>query len=204
MEASEPLINSILAKIISEKVGEWLSIALGEAVKKCQKRIWKPDVYLIEHFGLKIVIEAKIGHRKHLEVVRKCEERLNEGLADICFAITYGEDIKQVKDINELENKLRKAKLKVTIKLPSGEVYGPVYITVDELVSYMEKHRIYDHLVERELVEEVAKYLKKALNDCINQIGKTKPEILANIASIAEKQLELYGSKSREEGEEYE
>jgi len=200
MAVSEQLVNSIMAKIISEKIGEWLSTALGEAFGKGQRRIWKPDIYLVEHFGLKVIIEAKIEHKKHRNVVEKCKERLDEGLADICFAVTYGEEVRGLKTIDELESILRRLKVRVTIILASGETYGPEDITVDELVTYMEKHRVYDHLVEKELIEEIAKRLKKALDECVNSM---KPGIRRNIALIAESQLKLYGGSPIEE-EEYE
>ena len=95
----EETINSILAEFIYKKLSEWLKIGVGEGIIRGKI----PDVYLVEHFGVKIVIEAKIGYERISDAEKKCIERLESGIADICLAIAYSSDLAMAKNLYEIK-----------------------------------------------------------------------------------------------------
>jgi hypothetical protein len=77
-------------------------------------------------------------------------------------------------------------------------------VKLDDIVSVLEKHRIYDELVSKEMAMELAEELKAMLNSAVSTID---PKVLKNIAGIAEQRLGLLSvskSESEEESEEEE
>jgi hypothetical protein len=201
----EEFVNSILADLLSRKVGEWFSTIVGEAIVGSPHRK-QPDIYFIEYYGVKIVFEAKVGLSNIEKAKEKCRERVKEGIADICFAVAYDESVANVSGSGEeVRGKLRSTPLRLTIITMSnidGVDLGEVKL--DDIVSVLEKHRIYDELVSKEMAVELAEELKAVLNSAVSTIDS---KVLKNIAGIAEQRLGLLSvskSESEEESEEEE
>jgi hypothetical protein len=188
LRVRQEVINSALAELLSEKVGEWLAIAIGESVIKTPPRRKLPDLYFVEYYGLKIVFEARIGLANIRNAVEQCQKRLREGLADVCFAVAYDEEVAKVERMEEVKKKLLANPLRLIIVSTSsldGIDLGEVKI--EGLVSTLEKHRIYDLLVSKEIVEETASKLKEALDS----VAQLPPDVLNSIAELAERELKL-------------
>jgi hypothetical protein len=195
----EEAINSALAELLSAKVGEWLAVALGESVIKIPPKRKLPDVYFVEYYGMKIAFEARIGLANIRNAVEKCQERMREGLADVCFAVAYDEEVAKVERIEEVRKKLLANPLRLIIVSTSsldGIDLGEVKI--EELVSTLEKHRIYDLLVSKEIAEEIANKLKEALDS----VAQLPPDVLNGIAELAERELKLTKKPPTKEEEE--
>jgi hypothetical protein len=191
----EEFINSVLADLLGEKIGEWFSIAVGEAVVRVstpRRRKKLPDVYFFEYYGVKVVFEAKVGFPNIEKAKESCRERLREGIADVCFAVAYDESVAYASSTEEIKEKLRSKPLRlfvITAPNTSGVDIGEVKL--DEVVSALEKHRMYDELVSKEVALELAEKLRAALNSATRAIP---PQVLNSIASIAEQRLGLLSS----------
>ena len=190
----EEFINSVLADLLGEKIGEWFSIAVGEAVVRStpRRRRKLPDVYFFEYYGVKVVFEAKVGFPNIEKAKERCRERLREGIADVCFAVAYDESVAFASNTEEIKEKLRSNPLRlfvITVANTRGVDIGEV--KPDEVVSALEKHRMYDELVSKEVALELAEKLRATLNSATRAIP---PQVLNSIASIAEQRLGLLSS----------
>jgi ketopantoate hydroxymethyltransferase len=74
-----------------------------------------------------------------------------------------------------------------------------LHVSLDEVVSALEKHRIYDELVSKEIAVELAEKLRAALDNATRTIPS---QVLNNIASIAEQKLKLLSTAKSESEEE--
>ena len=147
----EELVNSILADLLSEKIGEWFSITVGEAVVSTPRRKL-PDIYFVEYYGVKVVFEARVGFPNIEKAKERCRERVKEGIADVCFAVAYDESVAYVSSTEEIRGKLRNTPLRlavITAPNTCGVDLGEVKLY--EVVSALEKHRMYDELVSKEV-----------------------------------------------------
>jgi hypothetical protein len=194
----EEVINSVLARLLSKKVGEWLALALGESVISLPPKRKLPDVYFVEYYGVKVAFEAKIGLSNISSAVEKAKERVKEGLADLCFAVAYDDRVADVKRIEEVEERLLTTPLRLVIVSATnlnGIDLGQVKI--EELVSILEKHRIYDLLISKEVTLEVANKLK----DVLGGVSQLPTDLLNNIATLAERELKIARKPPIEEEE---
>jgi len=195
----EEHVNSILADLLSKKIGEWFSITVGEAIVSAPRKKL-PDIYFVEYYGVKVVFEARVGFSNIEKAREKCRERVKEGIADVCFAVAYDESIVNVSSTEEIRGKLSNTPLRLAvITTPNmcGVDLGEVKL--DEVVSALEKHRIYDELVSKEIAVELAEKLRAALDNATRTIPS---QVLNNIASIAEQKLKLLSTAKSESEEE--
>jgi hypothetical protein len=188
LKAREETINLVLAELLSEIIGEWLTIALGEIVIKSPPKRKLPDIYFVEYYGMKIAFEAKIGLTNIRYAVEKCKQRVKEGLADICFAVAYDEEVAKVEKIEEVKEKLLTNPLRLVIISASNlEGIDLGEVKLEEFVSTLERHRIYDHLISKEISLEIASKLKNILDKTTHLPN----DLLNNIAETVEHELKL-------------
>jgi hypothetical protein len=83
MEVSEESLNVMLAELLAERGLR----ALGEVILRKSRGRPEPDV-LIELNGVRIVIEGK-KPGMWSELVRQCEERLDNNVCDLCVMVEY-------------------------------------------------------------------------------------------------------------------
>jgi len=195
----EEIVNAVLAELLSGKVGEWFSATLGEAILVTPRRKY-PDIYFVEYYGIKIIFEAKVGFSNLKEAKEKCKKRVEEGIADICFAVAYDENVTYVSTIEDVRGKLSITPLKVAvISIANIDGIDLNEVKLDEIVSVLEKHRIYDELVSKEIAIEIADKLRAVLNSIANRVPQ---QVLRNIADIAEQKLKLISVSKTESDEE--
>jgi hypothetical protein len=198
LKVREEAINSALAELLSAKVGEWLTVALGESVIKTPPKMKLPDIYFVEYYGMKIAFEARIGLGNIRSAVKKCQDRVKEGIADVCFAVTYDEGVANIERIEEVKKKLLASPLRlVIVSATSLDGIDLGEVKIEELVSMLEKHRIYDLLVSKEIALEMASRLKGTLDG----VAQLPLDVLNGIATLAERELKLIKKPSTEEEE---
>jgi hypothetical protein len=83
MEVGEGNLNVMLAELLADKGLR----ALGEVILRKSRGRPEPDV-LIDLNGVRIVIEGKKPGMWN-ELVRQCEERLDDNVCDLCVMVEY-------------------------------------------------------------------------------------------------------------------
>jgi hypothetical protein len=83
MEVGEENLNVMLAELLTDKGLR----ALGEVILRKSRGRPEPDV-LIDLNGVRIVIEGKKPGMWN-ELVRQCEERLDDNVCDLCVMVEY-------------------------------------------------------------------------------------------------------------------
>jgi len=83
MEVGEENLNVMLAELLADKGLR----ALGEVILRKSRGRPEPDV-LIDLNGVRIVIEGKKPGMWN-ELVRQCEERLDDNVCDLCVMVEY-------------------------------------------------------------------------------------------------------------------
>jgi len=195
---SEPTVNAVLAEMLSEKLNEWFEKILPGALEKYRgRRRAELDVALTELFGVKIGIEAKLGYSKIDKAKEQCVTRLKEGLVDICFAVAYSDELKNAYNIEEIKDMLSNKKLRVIVLSPYGREIDLGNVNLDELITTLDKHRIYHEVVKREVVEEIAEEIKTVLDSVKN----IHANILKSMAQLIEKDFKIHGGGTAEEDE---
>lgn len=197
MRLSEPAINAILADLLFEKLSGWFSSIIPGHLARYRKRA-ELDVLLTELFGLKVVIEAKLGDAKIDEAINQCKERLDEGLADVCIAVAYSEKVRDAPNTEKLRHMLSESSLRVVVLPPDKSEIDLGKVTLETLIDSLNKHSIYDRVISRELIEELA----KEIGQCLNKVKELDRNVLANVASMIEKSFEMHGGVSGSEEEE--
>lgn len=190
---SEVTLNIALAQLLSERGLK----AVGEAQlkKPCRAR---PDVIIVVN-GVKIIVEGKIGSGKLKQAIEKCEERIDNGLADICVALEYiiPEDRLQIANHKEAKDTLLRSRFNVvfisyldranlTAFIPNWRRTYRNYSNIDfnELVRYL--LQCYTETVGMNVVQ----YVVDKIDATLNQFSG-----LANNKSLVERLkevLELY------------
>jgi len=197
---SEPSVNTILAEILFEKINEWFARIIPEALQtsgSAGRRSPQPDIFLSEVYGVKVCIEAKIGYDNIEEAVRKCKERLEDGLADLCFAVAYSDEVRSATSILDVRRILLSSKLRVKVLPLSGNPIDLGMISLGELTVILDKHNIYDEVVAKDIVEEVASELRKKL-DIVSQLDS---KVIEKIAKLIEDMFKIHGVEGEEEEE---
>ncbi|MEM1703356.1 MAG: hypothetical protein QXQ31_04810 [Zestosphaera sp.] len=196
MNILEEAINTIALSVIEKKLQEWLSKRVPEGIVRVSGKLAKPDMLLVDAMGLKVVVEAKKGLREIGGAREKCRERVEEGLADICFALAYHDEVEKARTIKEAEEKVRSLMHRVEVLTPT-KTYELGEMRLDELAILMNKRMVYEEVVSKEIVEEIAKELKMELD----KVEELPLQILNNLVSLAEEHLKLYGGNTQPEEE---
>jgi len=200
MSVSEETVNTVLAGMIFEKLSEWFERLLPGALTKSGGRRAELDIYLGELFGVRICVEAKMGYLRLRAAEEQCKRRLEEGFADVCLAVAYSDELRNASSIQEVKELLLKSKLRVAILTPAGRRFDLGDIMLNDLILVLDKHRIYQEVVGKEVVEEVAEELKGALD----MVGGLPAGVLKSMAQLIEATFEIHGGGSVEEEEEEE
>ncbi len=200
MRVSEETVNVVLAEMLFERVSHWFKDLLPEAFTSWRGRRARPDIILGEIYGVKVAVEAKLGYSRIHDAVKQCRARVEEGLADICFAVAYSDKVRRARSIEEVRSALSGMKLRIKILSPTGKEFDLGFVGLDELISLLDKHGIYHEVVEREIVEEIAGELKRVLDT----VDMLPPDVLRSIAGLVEKEFDVHGGVPdyEEEGEE--
>ncbi|MCX8165280.1 MAG: hypothetical protein N3D79_01595 [Acidilobaceae archaeon] len=187
---AEQSINSITMRILEDLLSDYFRTKLGESLVTRGGIRARPDGMFIDAMGITVIVEAKVGHEKGEEVKRDCNKRLEEGIADLCIAIAYHKEVRAARSLSEAEEKLKELEHVVSIVAPL-ETLDLGRLKLPDLAQILEKRSIYESLLEREVVEEIAKEIMKVLQLVSDLDGR----LLESLAKIAEEALEL-----REEG----
>jgi hypothetical protein len=119
----------------------------------------------VDVFGIAIVVQGKIGNLT--KAIEDCKEIINQGLADICFAVAYPKKLAEIEDILEVKRSLETdTKLEVALVKPPTQLTLTEWpldsikdlglLTASELLAMFQGETIYDEIVGEELAEQVA------------------------------------------------
>jgi hypothetical protein len=179
IDIGEESLNVMLAELLAERGLK----ALGEVILKKKGRRPEPDV-LIELNGVRIIIEGKKPGMWNV-LVKQCEERLDNGVCDLCVMVEYV-DIKLEKlrpDQLDIKNALLKGKFNVGFMsyidrvmlshadkmglgkwisgIPKPEKY--VGISFDELLAHLMS--AYTKVVSEDVIDPVIKRINEVLDE---------------------------------------
>jgi len=174
MDIREENLNVMLAELLAERGLK----ALGEVILRRGRHRPEPDV-LLELNGVRIVIEGKKPGMWN-ELVKRCEERLDNGVCDLCVMVEYA-DIKLEKlvpDQLDIKNALLKAKFNV------GFISYIDRIGLDRWIGITPRPEKYDNINFDELLAHImSAYSKVVTEDIINPVIRRMNEVLNDFAT---------------------
>ncbi|MEN2999352.1 MAG: hypothetical protein ABDH61_02100 [Acidilobaceae archaeon] len=184
-------MKAALLKVLREELLEYLQRKLGDSLLgKGGARVVPEAMYI--HMGIGIAVEARTGHEGIEEAKVECNKRLEEGAADLCIAVAYDEEVGRARSHDEVEERLRALEHKVSVVAPLySEDLGSLMLR--ELAEALKRRNVYERLLEREAVEEIAGEIKEVLD----RVSRLERELLEGLERAAEETLALRG---REEG----
>lgn len=188
--------------MLAELLAERGLRALGEIILRRGRRRPEPDV-LIELNGIRIAIEGR-KPGTWSELTRLCEQRLDDGICDLCVMVEYA-DIKPeglVPTQLDIRNALLKGKFNVGFvsytdrvslerwlsTAPSPEKYEN--IGFDELLTYI--MNAYSKVVQEDVIEPVIERINQVLDDFAKEVSLIigNVERLKQVLELREKEVD--------------
>ncbi len=120
---TEPALNTMLA--------QYLAAGLARAIKIPEKRVrilkggggtGQPDIQIIDILGVRVLVEGKIESLEH--AIQDCRKRIDNGLADVCFAVSYNQELAEIEDILQIREAMKTTRVEVALVKP------PVQLTL--------------------------------------------------------------------------
>jgi hypothetical protein len=198
MGVREENLNVMLAELLAERGLR----ALGEVVLRQGRRRPEPDV-LIELNGIRIVIEGR-KPGTWSELTRLCEQRLDDGICDLCVMVEYV-DVKPeglVPTQLDIKNALLKGKFNIGFVsyidrvglgrwlgiTPSPERYEN--IGFDELLTYI--MNAYSKVIQEDAIEPVIERINQVLGDFAKEVSLIIGDVerLKQVLELREKEVE--------------
>jgi hypothetical protein len=205
---TEPVLNTVLAEYLRKGLARVIGMPETRIRLRKTKGTRQPDIQVVDVFGIAIVVQGKIGNLT--KAIEDCKEIINQGLADICFAVAYPKKLAEIEDILEVKRSLETdTKLEVALVKPPTQLTLTEWpldslkdlglLTASELLAMFQGETIYDEIVGEELAEQVATGIERAL-DTINQVrrllGKTGNEIAEILGISLKAEDENFGLSS--------
>ena len=159
---SEETLNVVLAQLLLRRglrsLGEARIHGIG---------LRKPDVFMVVN-GVKVILEGKyrkLGVKEELEA--KCEERIDEGLCEICISVEYPQLSFRAlyPNMDDVERSLLSSKVEsnvVWISAEGSRESGWMQVDVDELATLVRNS--YTSIVSEDMLGKAVVSLASALN----------------------------------------
>lgn len=170
---TEPVLNILLSEYFARGLAKALRIPESRVkiLKGKIKTTGQPDIQLIDALGVRVIIEGKIGDLN--QAIKDCQKRIDDGLADICFAVSYPESLGNIEDIIEVRDAIPTARLEIALVKP------PTQLTLEgwpdesikrlgtmqsyQLLEMLGSQSIYDEIVGTESAERIAEIIETVL-----------------------------------------
>lgn len=162
---TEPALNTMLA--------QYLAAGLARAIKIPEKRVkilkgkggsGQPDIQIIDILGVRVLIEGKIESLP--QAINDCKKRIDQGLADVCFAVSYAQELAETEDILDIREAMGKTKVDVALVKPPTQltlvgwpdesVLRLGTIEPSQILEILASQSIYDEIVGSESAERIA------------------------------------------------
>jgi len=188
---AEETLNVVLAQLLLKRSLR----ALGEA-RIPNIGVRKPDVFILVN-GVKVILEGKYkraGARKELE--KKCQQRIDEGLCEICVSVEYPFTFDNFLSptMDDVENMLLTRDMDVNVSWLSAEGIkrtGWMSVGIDELANLI---RIsYTSIVGEDILGPAVESLKKTIEEATERLLR-----ISNVETLAERVREAMGLHSAE------
>ncbi len=188
---AEETLNVVLAQLLLKRSLR----ALGEA-RIPNIGVRKPDVFILVN-GVKVILEGKYkraGARRELE--KKCQQRIDEGLCEICVSVEYPFTFDNFLSptMDDVENVLLTRDMDVNVSWLSAEGIkrtGWMNVGIDELANLI---RIsYTSIVGEDILGPAVESLKKTIEEATERLLR-----ISNVETLAERVREAMGLHSAE------
>ena len=169
---TEPALNTMLA--------EYLASGLARAIRIPESRVkilrgrggtGQPDIQIIDVLGVRILVEGKIENFQH--AIQDCKKRIDMGLADVCFAVSYSRKLAEIEDILQIREAMQVTKVEVALVKPPTQLTltgwpDEAILTLGEirptqLLEILASQSIYDENVGSESAERIANVISGIL-----------------------------------------
>jgi hypothetical protein len=169
---TEPALNTMLA--------EYLASGLARAIRIPESRVkilrgrggtGQPDIQIIDVLGVRVLVEGKIENFQH--AIQDCKKRIDNGLADVCFAVSYNHKLAKMEDILQIREAMKTTQVEVALVKP------PIQLTLtgwpdeailtlgkirpSQLLEILASQSIYDEIVGSESAERIANVISGIL-----------------------------------------
>jgi hypothetical protein len=162
---AEPALNTLLA--------EYLASGLARAVRIPETRVrilkgrggtGQPDIRIVDVLGVRILVEGKIGNLK--QAINDCKKRIDDGLADVCFAVSYDKKLAGIEDVSDIREEIEATEIELCLVKPPTQLTLEGWpdeailklgtIKPSQLLEILGSQSIYDEIVGTESAERIA------------------------------------------------
>lgn len=169
---TEPALNTMLA--------EYLASGLARAIRIPESRVkilrgrggtGQPDIQIIDVLGVRVLVEGKIENFQY--AIQDCKKRIDNGLADVCFAVSYNHKLAEMEDILQIREAMKTTQVEVALVKPPIQLTltgwpDEAILTLGEirpsqLLEILASQSIYDEIVGSESAERIANVISGIL-----------------------------------------
>jgi len=173
----EEVLNVVLADILSERGMLSIPESIRSAIASRNRTL--PDVTVADLFGVRIVIEGRIGNTSPVResLFRDASARVEQGISPICLAVLYPPALRRVTSLRRLRGELASASLMVRV-ISEGSEGDWAEANVDSLTDIL--RRSYELLIREDVVAVAVENLEAAI-DRASEIIVTAPAAAARL-----------------------
>lgn len=184
----EEVLNVKLAELISKRGLVSIPESILQSIKLGRKL---PDVTIANLFGVRVVIEGKIGEGVAVReaLAKQAEKRVEDGITPLCIAVIYPVHLKTANSLIELEVSLDKTLFSVAAFWINGKSEWATQ-TVNGLTEFL--RRSYGLLISEDIVVEAVKEIEDAVENCAQALVGVPsiPKRIGNLLGIPPERLE--------------
>jgi len=168
----EEVFNVYLAELLRDRG----VVGVPESVTRQGRRRRMPDV-VVEFFGLRVMLEGKVGDvpQAHVKALEAARNRLEQGIAQIGVAVVYPATLRNASDVKAA---LAQSELDIAVVTESREG-GYTKGNIDYLKSALTL--AFDHLVEEDVVAQAVAALDAGI-DRFSDSVIGKPGVIQRLA----------------------
>jgi len=184
-DVREEVINVVLAQLLDQRGLLSVPESIRRSVVGRGRRL--PDVTLADLWGVRIVIEGRIGDTQAVRnaLLRTASGRVEEGISPICLAVMYPPALRKVASLAGLRRALERTPVLVRV-VSEGSDGDWAETTVDGLTDLL--RRSYELLVGEDVVAGAVEDLGQSI-DAASEImaaARATPARLRTLLGIPE------------------
>ena len=125
-----------------------------------------PDVIAATYLGILVVIEGRVSDttavRRALE--SRCRTRIEEGIGAIVIGVMYPPEVRQSRNLTELERAIEAAELSIKV-FTEGEEIDWVLAGINDLAQILQHG--YENLIKEDVVEAAVEQLREVIESVV-------------------------------------
>ena len=205
---TEPALNTMLA--------QFLAAGLARAIRIPETRVrilrgrggtGQPDIQILDILGVRILVEGKIENLQ--QAIQDCKKRIDDGLADVCFAVSYNQQLAEIEDILEIREAMKTTKVEVALIKPPTQLTlegwpDEAILTLgtlepSQLLEILASQSIYDEIVGSESAERIANIIGTILQSIERLPKDSLKSTHLRLSEILQVASGLEGSENEEQ-----